>query len=386
MQHVKLKELHDTYGDVVRTGPRRLIYRNAQGWKDIYGHRKAGAGSFLKDPQFYTIGPYGPNILNSNEADHSRERRLLSHAFSEKALRDQEDLIQTYVDLLVARLDEEISASRETTEMTKWFNFATFDIIGDLLFADPFNCLKERDYHPWVKKVFIGVKGGVFMMPALIYPSLKLIWRALMPKRLVKERAEFFQFSKDKMQTRLSSKTVRPDFMTHVLRHNDERGMTVPEMEANAALLIIAGSETTASLLSGFSFFITSDPEVYRKVVSEVRGAFKSYDDINFKNTSTLSYLSAALEEALRMYPPVPALIPRVVPKGGAVIAGEFVPEGVSVSGAHLSTYRADSHFTQANSFIPERWLQDGDKRFATDRRDIVHAFSLGPRNCLGKK
>jgi cytochrome P450 len=90
----KLKELHDKYGDVVRTAPKSLVYRNSQAWKDIHGHRKVGARSFLKDPKFYLQGPRGPNLLNASDKNHSRERRLLSHAFSEKALREQESLVQ----------------------------------------------------------------------------------------------------------------------------------------------------------------------------------------------------------------------------------------------------------------------------------------------------
>ncbi|KAJ5662422.1 Cytochrome monooxygenase lcsI [Penicillium maclennaniae] len=96
--YYKLKELHDQYGDVVRVGPHTLVYRSPQAWKDIYSHRKHNTHSFLKDPKFYLRGPRGPSILNANDADHSRIRRLLSHAFSEKALRDQESLIQSYVD------------------------------------------------------------------------------------------------------------------------------------------------------------------------------------------------------------------------------------------------------------------------------------------------
>ena len=45
--------------------------------------------------------------VDANEQDHTRFRRLLAHAFSEKALRDQESILQTYVNLLVSRLHEQ---------------------------------------------------------------------------------------------------------------------------------------------------------------------------------------------------------------------------------------------------------------------------------------
>ncbi|KAJ5693370.1 Cytochrome monooxygenase lcsI [Penicillium macrosclerotiorum] len=383
--HYKLKELHDKYGDVVRTGPTTLIWRSPQAWKDIYGHRKAGASSFLKDPKFYLLGPRGPTLLNADDATHSRGRRLLSHAFSEKALRDQESLIQSYVDLLIDRLHGEITASRATVDMTRWYNFTTFDIIGDLAFGEPFDCLRESQYHPWVKAVFVSVKVTVLRRPLAVYPFLAPVVNAMMPARLLKLREDHFALSAEKVHRRLEMDSERPDFMTHVLRFTGDRAMTTREMEANASLLILAGSETTASLLSGMTYYMLSTPDVYQKLVDEIRHSFQSYEEIDFLAVGQLAYLNAALEESLRIYPPVPATIPRIVPKGGAMIDGKFVPEGTSVSGAHYSTYHAESHFADADSFIPERWLENRDKRFEADCRGSLQAFSLGPRNCLGR-
>ena len=107
--------------------------------------------------------------------------------------------------------------------------------------------------------------------------------------------------------------------------------MTTREMEANAAVLILAGSETTASVLSGLTYYILTNPSAHQRLLDEIRGAFKSYDEINSQSVSQLTYLNAALEETLRVFPPVPGATPRIVPKGGAGIDGEFVPEDVSI-------------------------------------------------------
>ncbi|KAJ5999780.1 Cytochrome monooxygenase lcsI [Penicillium waksmanii] len=385
-EHYKFKELHDRYGDVVRTGPRSLVYRSPQAWKDIYGHRKSEAGSFLKDPSFYIRGPRGPNIINADDENHSRLRRLFLPAFSERALRDQEDLVQSYVDLLVQRLNGEISASRSTVDLSRWYNFTTFDIIGDLAFGEPFGCLRDSNYHPWVKMIFGSMKLLAMQRPLGIYPFLAPIVRKLTPKKLTKMRQEHFALSIDKVHRRLAAKTERPDFMTYVMRFDDERSMSTQEMEANAAVMIVAGSETTATLLSGLTYYMLGNPSAYQKATSEVRGAFESYSDINVVGVSQLTYLNAAFEEALRVYPPAPGIIPRVVPKGGAAIDGEFIPEGTSVSGAHYSTYHAASHFKHADAFIPERWLYPKDKEFDSDCRAAFQPFSLGPRNCIGQK
>lgn len=57
----------------------------------------------------------------------------------------------------------------------------------------------------------------------------------------------------------------------------------------------------------------------------------------------------------------------------------------VTVSTHHYASYRDAANFTFPEQFIPERWLGT-DNRFDSDRKDVVQPFSLGPRDCLGKK
>jgi cytochrome P450 len=325
--HLIVKNLQDQYGDVVRISPNMLVYRNPQAWKDICGHRKSGAAPFVKDQEFYAESITGHTLLSTpSELDHSRQRRLLSHAFSEKALKEQEPLLQSYVDLLVRRLHEHAS-TQQSIDMTSWYNYTTFDIIGDLAFGEPFNCLQDSHCHPWVKAVFPSLKGAVLLRPFLLLP--KQLGSILVPQWLKKMRDANFIFAKEKVNHRLSIQTTRPDFMTYILRHNNERGMGLSEMQANAGLLIIAGSETTATLLSGCTFYLLKHPTVYDKLIHEIRGTFEKETDITFQSVANLQYLHAVLEESLRLYPPVPAILPRTVPEGGAFINGDFVPEGV---------------------------------------------------------
>ncbi|CAI7619761.1 unnamed protein product [Penicillium viridicatum] len=73
-----------------------------------------------------------------------------------------------------------------------------------------------------------------------------------------------------------------------------------------------------------------ANPSAYRKLVDEIRGSFKSSEYLDFQKVGQLTYLNAALEESLRVYPPIPAIIPRVVHKEGALIDGKFVPENTT--------------------------------------------------------
>jgi cytochrome P450 len=97
-------------------------------------------------------------------------------------------------------------------------------------------------------------------------------------------------------------------------------------MYENSNTLIVAGSETTASALSGATYLLATNPAVLEKLNNEVRCAFTTEDEIDLVSTGQLKYLSAVLEETLRAYPPVPTALPRVTPPGGQQILGQWVP------------------------------------------------------------
>lgn len=94
-------------------------------------------------------------------------------------------------------------------------------------------------------------------------------------------------------------------------------------------VLIVAGSETTATLLAGATYELTTHPAVMERVTREVRETFSSTSEINFISASQLKYMLSVLNETFRYYPPVLSGMVRKVPRGGQVIAGHFIPEGV---------------------------------------------------------
>lgn len=115
------------------------------------------------------------------------------------------------------------------------------------------------------------------------------------------------------------------------MRYNDEKGMTREEIKATCRILIVAGSETTATLLSGATFLLLKNPSAMKKAVDEVRNNFVHASDITFASvTAQLPYLDACLEESLRLYPPVPSVLPRRTGPEGDNINGRFIPPEVS--------------------------------------------------------
>ncbi|KAF7161804.1 hypothetical protein CNMCM5623_007269 [Aspergillus felis] len=357
--HSKVKDLHDRYGDVVRIGPNALVYRAPQAWKEIYGHRtKKGQRTFPKDPSLYVPTPNGVNaIITAAESDHIRMRRLLAHAFSDRALREQEPLLHFYANILVQKLRKQLHHSRsEVVDITRWYNYTTFDLIGDLAFGEPFHCLKDSK--------FTG---------SLVLPRPEPIDEAAGSELPAPAKGGKFPVDRGESQP----------------HKDDQNGMSRQEIDANAATLVLAGSETTAALLSGCTFYLLKNPHAYRRLVTEIRSRFQDPSEIRLSSIATLSYLNAVLEESLRIYPPIPAMLPRLVPDEGAMINGEYVPAGTSVSISLWSMFHSSANFHNPDSFIPERWLarpeEEINGRFVMDRKEAFQPFSYGPRNCLGQ-
>jgi cytochrome P450 len=112
-------------------------------------------------------------------------------------------------------------------------------------------------------------------------------------------------------------------------KEGEHGGMSRKEMYGNSNIFMIAGTETTATLLSGLTYYLLVNPDKMKKLTSEIRHGFVTEDEITIERLQALKYLNACLEEGLRMYPPVPSGLPRNVPPGGAEIDGQSVPAGV---------------------------------------------------------
>jgi cytochrome P450 len=106
--------------------------------------------------------------------------------------------------------------------------------------------------------------------------------------------------------------------------------MTTDEIVSTFGVLVIAGSETTATLLSAVVFHLLTNRDVMEKLVKEIRSSFNTEDEITMVSVNKLKYELAVLDEGMRIHPPAPLGTIRQTPAEGAVINGEWVPGDVS--------------------------------------------------------
>ncbi|CAG9996248.1 unnamed protein product [Clonostachys byssicola] len=375
--------LHKKYGDVVRISPNELSYTSSQAWKDIHTHRP-GQAYPDKEPAFYVHPPNGvPSLFSSNNFYHTRLRRPLAHAFSEKALRDQDPLIKIYIDTLVEGLRDKATKG-EAVDACAWLNWTTFDLMGELSFGEPFDCLKKQRFDPWVEIIFDTVRATAIMGGLRRYPGLQTLIEFFVPAAQKELPARHQKMTDDKVARRLANTTDRQDFMTPLLKNKGhQEPLTTAELSSEMFSVIVAGSETTATALSATLYFLARNRDKLKKLQQEIRNAFKSEDEINMLSTNSLEYTTAVLEESMRVYPPVPIGMPRVIPKGGLTVLDKHLPAGTIVSVHQYSSNHSLKYWKDPESFIPERWM--GDPNYADDDRRIFQPFSTGARNCIGQ-
>lgn len=326
-------------------------------------------------------------MLYAHSKDHARQRKIFTSAFSDRALKQQEPLFLKYMDKLTGVLRRYIAEDPDKgIDMVRIYNFTTFDVMGDLTFGESLHMLDKDEYDPWCIAIFEGIKFSSILQVLTFYPFLARLWQRFMPPSINQKRIEHFSHSETRVTKRLekgrSSDGV--DLWNLVLSQKEERGLSRGEMDSNSALFMIAGTETTATLVSGLTYLLLTNPDCMRKLCEEIRGAFATEADMNMEQIAALPYLTACIKEAFRLYPPIPLGLPRRTPENGSTINGTFVPPNTALVIPQHAMYTSPRNFKRPTEFLPQRWM--GDPEFEDDRRQCLQPFSVGPRDCLGKK
>jgi aspirochlorine biosynthesis cytochrome P450 monooxygenase len=330
--------IHTKYGPTVRIAPDELSFSDPDAWPAIYNSRPQlpktefhfGRADERKLPE---------SMIMASDSEHTRLRRLANPAFLNAGILEVEPVMQHYVDLLCTQLHE--ACAEGPQNMVQWFLWTLNDVIGQLALDQEFECLAKRRMHSWPQFLLHGLKSIAIFNQFRRYGISEKMLLPLLTKKQIAERDNFLNEATRAVSARLAreeqEKTSgeigkkRPDIVGLMLREmKDGNRLTEPEVTANSVLIIGGGAETTSSCLSGTFYHLLKTPRALKRLRDEIRGAFGSPDDISIKATSNLPYLKATVDEGLRIFPIASYISPRITPKGGHMIAGNFIPGGVS--------------------------------------------------------
>ena len=261
--------------------------------------------------------------------------------------------------------------------------------MGDLCFAEPFGCLDQASATEWstsIINVFIAATWtqGIRRLTGVGTWLEYILTKLLIPAKAAGWKKTHLDNSREKTIRRLAhSDRDHADFMYQILNNHSKNPLSQTEIILNMALFTSAGTDTTATALTGWTYYVCTHPSVYSRLVREIRETLTTEDDIKWSKVTQLQYLNATIHEALRLFPPSAASQQRIVPRGGATISGYYIPAGTTVAVAPWASTRSRLNFHDPDNFRPERWL--GDERYSNDKLDASLPFGSGPRVCVGR-
>ncbi|KAJ7633027.1 high nitrogen upregulated cytochrome P450 monooxygenase 2 [Roridomyces roridus] len=378
--HRVTKALHEDYGGFVRTGPNEISVIEVDAVKAVFGTGGFPKGEYYdsrKDPRLTSR-----NLLILRGEAHSHRRRIWNRGMSTESIDEYESAILAK---RVNQFMDKLEGLQGTPfDISAWFGYFTFDVMGDMAFGGGFEMLRDG-----------GDKEGLWALIKSGGKSLAIVsqipWIAPLLHKIpgaTQGIKRLRGFGAACAMERIKAGAKVKDLWYHL---TDEVGLEkskpqISDVAADGVLSIVAGSDTTSTVLAAFIWLLLSHPDVYRRVQAEIDSVYSDVEStLDSSKHADLKLLTACLNESLRLQPSVCTGGPRQVPEGqGKMVAGQFVPEHTQIYIPPYSLHRNPEYFSDPEKFDPDRWLRPESSEFTHNSAAFI-PFSYGAANCVGK-
>ncbi|TEY71251.1 hypothetical protein BOTCAL_0097g00050 [Botryotinia calthae] len=327
--HIRALQAHDKYGSVVRLGPNKLVFNSAEALQEIYTskdvQKSKGYAALVTTPGVH-------NVHNSVEfSTHKHKRRVISKGFTIPSLLAFEPTMISTVNLLIQNL---AMASIKSKSQDNWsspinmgtsFKHMSLDVMGEFGFGQSFNLQTSSDNH-FLPEMIAGIliRGGVLLQcQAFRKMGIERFLNRKVHTAVRKYHSTVSKLVADRLK---EDKNAKSDLFSFIFdaqysidgKHENIETMTESELFTESGFLLAAGSDTSSTTLSALLFYLSRYPKCYEKVTAEIRSTFSSLSEIHSgPKITSLKYLRACIEEALRMSPPLGSALWREVRPGG---------------------------------------------------------------------
>ncbi|KAF7980603.1 hypothetical protein HWV62_37374 [Athelia sp. TMB] len=334
----------------------------------------------------------GKMLIQVSGPEHTRRRRPWNRAFNTEALKGYEEIIEKRANQLMETLSCQVGA----TNLAQWISFFTFDFMSDMAFGGGSEMLREGDR----QGVWSALDNSTILSTALGHSPWLGPYYNILP--IGAEKRRFRDFCVERAKSRIAQGSMTKDVFHHFLNESgtEANPPSMPEVVQDSGLVIIAGSDTTSTVLSSLFWFIMTNPAIYSRLQAEIDSVFPPGEDaLNVAKHIHMNYLNAVINETLRLLPPVLSGSQRVVERGSgaATFGSHVIPEGTAVFSHFYSIQRDARYFSPLpETFWPDRWLPQPERTspfgpaykgpldVVTDRTAFT-PFSFGPSICVGK-
>ncbi|KAI9222419.1 cytochrome P450 [Blastocladiella britannica] len=271
---------------------------------------------------------------------------------------------------------------------TDWMTRFTLETIGVCGFGYPFHMLESPDspIHPFVTAMSLAlneIKARSAstrlrkMLPTTTnanYTAALHLLRSTVETVITERRALGAE--------QVASKRDLLSFMLTVPTEGSGQPLDTENIRDQVLTFLIAGHETTATLLSWTIYQLTQNPMVEARVLEEavrVCGSDPSIP-ITFQQVGQLTYITQVLKETLRLYPPVPIL--GKMCKTSTVLKGVSVQQGEGLFVDTIGLHRSRKQWgPNADVYSPDHFTKENEAK----RHPFAWLpFSFGERSCIG--
>ncbi|KAK8066221.1 cytochrome P450 [Apiospora hydei] len=394
----KLKEWHAHYGPIVRINPWEVHISDPDAADIVF----AGNSQFNKKIEWsYRFGIPQSAFDTVDHHLHKSRRAALSPFFSKQKIAGIADLIANRAQRLCDRLDNEYKHSGKPVIMDNAFTAYTFDLITTYVFARSDDYLEHPTFCGPFTTAAKSIANTVHMtghFPWLFtfLQSLPKKWLAASNPHMgemftfheaVENQVKVIKSGDNDAHKHVSHKTVFNELINSNLPAEEK---TVERLRQEGVSVVTGGIETTSTALTKTLFYILNNPAVRDRVCAELQTVFPGPRQTPPLHVlESLPYLSAVINESLRMILGFSQRIIRTSPRAPVVYKDWVIPPGAYFSMTiYFSNF--DAQIWEApHEFRPERWLDDesGRKPRALNGEPLAKyllTFGRGPRMCVG--
>jgi cytochrome P450 len=319
---------------------------------------------------------FGDGLLSSDGDKWRAHRRVMSPSFDYRSIPSYAPVITDAAKARLEAWDEqgenaEVDIAREMVTLT-------LEVISRTMFSADSDALRSR-LDETIRKAMVELSFGLQHIAPLIGPFL-------LNRKLARVRTNFEAL--DAVMQKLirgrekHAATAPKDLLDRLIAATDsETGfrMTDEEVRDEVIIIFLAGHDTSALAATYVWYLLSLHPEAEAKLHAELDavlgGRVPTYDDLD-----KLPYTRMVIDEAMRLYPPAPALTGRVAREADE-ICGRPIAKGTEIVILPWVLHRHRTLWDDPDRFEPERFSRE---RSTTRPRFAYLPFGGGPRICIG--
>ncbi|KAG9227957.1 putative cytochrome P450 alkane hydroxylase [Amylocarpus encephaloides] len=332
----------------------------------------------------------GSGIFTTDGAQWEHSRSLIRPSFTRSQVADL-DTFEAHIKQLLAKIPRDGT----TFDLQPLLFKLTLDSATEFLFGESVNSLSSAvgSEQERVGKAFDFAQSKLALRIRM--GNLSFLQGGREFTKACKEVHEFFdeivRKQLEKTEPKDAEKSIDSPGKKGKYRFLDEliKSTRDPKQLRDELLnILLAGRDTTASLLSNTIHALVRNPKVWRNLRAEINGLDGAKPD--YETLRNLKYLKYVLNESLRLFPVVPvnvrfALKDTILPVGGGTDGQSplYIPRGGTIAYSVYSLHRrTDIYGADAETFRPERWAPEEGLRPGW----AYIPFNGGPRICVGQQ